>query len=155
MNLSDDPLPTKITKVKDPLFLGRAWWWWWCWCSTAEGAQVKKTLKQRTLNSLKHFLPLSLIPWPLSLSLTCVCNVGQVIVLGGAGELFEFAVGEDERSAGRSLFQRLLHAPAGRYGRRQLCSIPSSHQTLNMTQILLFTTTISPPKPPSHPRPVQ
>lgn len=82
-------------------------------------------------------------------------NVGQVIVPGGTGELFEFAVREDERSAGRSLFQRLLHTPAGRYGRRQLGSIPSSHQTLNMTRILLFTTTITPPKPPSHQRPVQ
>lgn len=58
-----------------------------------------------------------------------MCNVGQVVVLGTAGKLFQFSVGQVESPAGGSFLQRFLHAAAGRYCGRQLGSIPSSHQT--------------------------
>lgn len=141
----NDQLPTTIMKVADPLFgsgvmmvavPARPCRW-----GAGEKTQTKDIKWVDTLS----FLVICLLWSPL----TCVCNVGQVIVLGGARKLLQFAVGEDKRSAGRSLLQRFLHAPAGRYGRRQLGSIPSSHQTLNVTKILLFVTTIARTRSPS------
>lgn len=68
---------------------------------------------------------------------TCVCNVGQVVVLGAPGELLQFSVGQVEGSARRSFLQRLLHATTGRYCGRQLGSIPSSHQRTGLPSLIL------------------
>lgn len=65
--------------------------------------------------------------------LTCVCYVGQVIVLGAPRKLLQFTVWQVESPARGSLLERFFHATTGRYCGRQLGSIPSSHQTYRST----------------------
>lgn len=64
---------------------------------------------------------------------TCMCYVGQVVVLGAPRKLLQFTVWQVKSPARGSLLERLFHATAGRYCGRQLGSIPSSHQTYRST----------------------